>query len=431
MGGVHPDRRGLAPGARWQVDGENKPTILRRPEAVGYLIVVAVEPRRAVRVPAHRRPPRRRAHARARGPAPDDRVAEGRGAVARRPLAGPAAPRAPPPLRPGPDRRDLDSGPVFDLRYHVASLAAVFIALVLGILVGVGISGRGLDQGERARRAPEPDRRPAEPARRRAAPGRRAERAPGVRARDIPGRDARTASPTSGSRSSSSGRPRATSQRESRETLARAGAPGPRVRALKVPIVTGRPAAAPSPGSRTRRRRSRTSATGSAAEFVRGADAALGRLGAVDRRGARAAQAPASTPSSSRARPSRSRGRPRASSPASTPGSRPPASRPSASRRSTTSRRPSRSTADTASRPWTTSRRRPGGSRSRCSSRATRARAQYGVKDGVDAVLPHVEPVTTPQRVGEPLTILVAARDEEDTIGETVRALRAHFPTRR
>jgi hypothetical protein len=33
---------------------------------------------------------------------------------------------------------------VFDLRYHVASLAAVFIALVLGILVGVGLSGRGV-----------------------------------------------------------------------------------------------------------------------------------------------------------------------------------------------------------------------------------------------------------------------------------------------
>jgi Copper transport outer membrane protein, MctB len=33
---------------------------------------------------------------------------------------------------------------VFDLRYHVASLAAVFIALVIGILVGVGLSGRGV-----------------------------------------------------------------------------------------------------------------------------------------------------------------------------------------------------------------------------------------------------------------------------------------------
>jgi uncharacterized protein YndB with AHSA1/START domain len=45
VGGVHPDRRGLAPGARWQVMGENKPSLLRRPEAVGYLIVLDVEPR--------------------------------------------------------------------------------------------------------------------------------------------------------------------------------------------------------------------------------------------------------------------------------------------------------------------------------------------------------------------------------------------------
>jgi len=45
---------------------------------------------------------------------------------------------------------------VFDLRYHVASLAAVFIALVLGILVGVGISGRGLIK-ESERRALQAD----------------------------------------------------------------------------------------------------------------------------------------------------------------------------------------------------------------------------------------------------------------------------------
>ena len=32
---------------------------------------------------------------------------------------------------------------MFDFRYHVASLAAVFVALVIGILVGVGLSGRG------------------------------------------------------------------------------------------------------------------------------------------------------------------------------------------------------------------------------------------------------------------------------------------------
>jgi hypothetical protein len=53
-------------------------------------------------------------------------------------------------------RGDFSSGPlvpsagVFDFRYHVASLAAVFLALVIGILVGVGISGRGLvDKSER------------------------------------------------------------------------------------------------------------------------------------------------------------------------------------------------------------------------------------------------------------------------------------------
>jgi hypothetical protein len=39
---------------------------------------------------------------------------------------------------------------VLDLRYHVASLSAVFLALVVGILVGVGISGRGfVDKSER------------------------------------------------------------------------------------------------------------------------------------------------------------------------------------------------------------------------------------------------------------------------------------------
>jgi hypothetical protein len=41
---------------------------------------------------------------------------------------------------------------VFDLRYHVASLAAVFLMLVVGILIGVGISGRGfVDDAERKR----------------------------------------------------------------------------------------------------------------------------------------------------------------------------------------------------------------------------------------------------------------------------------------
>jgi hypothetical protein len=40
---------------------------------------------------------------------------------------------------------------MFDLRYHVASLTAVFVALVIGILVGVGLSGKGfVNDAERA-----------------------------------------------------------------------------------------------------------------------------------------------------------------------------------------------------------------------------------------------------------------------------------------
>ncbi len=33
---------------------------------------------------------------------------------------------------------------MFDLRYHVASLIAVFLALIIGILVGVGLAGSGV-----------------------------------------------------------------------------------------------------------------------------------------------------------------------------------------------------------------------------------------------------------------------------------------------
>ncbi len=41
---------------------------------------------------------------------------------------------------------------MFDFRYHLVSLTAVFLALVIGILVGIGISGRGfVDQAERKR----------------------------------------------------------------------------------------------------------------------------------------------------------------------------------------------------------------------------------------------------------------------------------------
>ena len=77
---------------------------------------------------------------------------------------------------------------MFDFRYHVTSLAAVFIALVIGILVGVAISGRSLIRDTRAASARERHRRAPTAALRRRAPGRAAERARGVRARDVPGR---------------------------------------------------------------------------------------------------------------------------------------------------------------------------------------------------------------------------------------------------
>jgi uncharacterized protein YndB with AHSA1/START domain len=48
LAGVEPDRRGLAPGSRWVVQGESRPSLIRRPEAVGALLVRAVEPRRRI-----------------------------------------------------------------------------------------------------------------------------------------------------------------------------------------------------------------------------------------------------------------------------------------------------------------------------------------------------------------------------------------------
>jgi uncharacterized protein YndB with AHSA1/START domain len=46
VAGVEPDRRGLAPGGRWRVVGPNKPSLLRKPELTGTLLVLAVEPPR-------------------------------------------------------------------------------------------------------------------------------------------------------------------------------------------------------------------------------------------------------------------------------------------------------------------------------------------------------------------------------------------------
>jgi uncharacterized protein YndB with AHSA1/START domain len=45
ISGVEPDRRGLAPGARWTVVGPNQPTYLRRPQMNGALLVLDVAPR--------------------------------------------------------------------------------------------------------------------------------------------------------------------------------------------------------------------------------------------------------------------------------------------------------------------------------------------------------------------------------------------------
>jgi uncharacterized protein YndB with AHSA1/START domain len=45
IAGVEPDRRGLAPGARWVVVGPNRPTYLRRPQMNGTLLVLDVVPR--------------------------------------------------------------------------------------------------------------------------------------------------------------------------------------------------------------------------------------------------------------------------------------------------------------------------------------------------------------------------------------------------
>jgi uncharacterized protein YndB with AHSA1/START domain len=44
LAAVQPDRRGFAPGARWQVHGANRPSLFRRPSPTGTLLVLAVDP---------------------------------------------------------------------------------------------------------------------------------------------------------------------------------------------------------------------------------------------------------------------------------------------------------------------------------------------------------------------------------------------------
>ncbi len=43
IAGVQPDRRGLAPGARWQIQAPSRPGLIRRPGAGGTIIILAVE----------------------------------------------------------------------------------------------------------------------------------------------------------------------------------------------------------------------------------------------------------------------------------------------------------------------------------------------------------------------------------------------------
>jgi len=45
---VQPDRRGLAPGARWELVGPGQPTLFRRPYSSSLLLVRRVEPYRLV-----------------------------------------------------------------------------------------------------------------------------------------------------------------------------------------------------------------------------------------------------------------------------------------------------------------------------------------------------------------------------------------------
>ena len=43
ISGLEPDRRGFAPGARWHIIGDNRPSFFRKPNMSGTLIVMAVE----------------------------------------------------------------------------------------------------------------------------------------------------------------------------------------------------------------------------------------------------------------------------------------------------------------------------------------------------------------------------------------------------
>jgi uncharacterized protein YndB with AHSA1/START domain len=48
VSGVQPDRRGLAPGARWRVLGSDRGSLLKKPDAAGTLLVLDVVPMRRI-----------------------------------------------------------------------------------------------------------------------------------------------------------------------------------------------------------------------------------------------------------------------------------------------------------------------------------------------------------------------------------------------
>ena len=209
---------------------------------------------------------------------------------------------------------------MFDLRYHVASLAAVFLALIIGIVVGVGISGKGFvsdserslfneriaDLKSRLDSATTREQRP------RAGAARRAE----LRRRRLPGADGR---PAVGRRRSAlvfagpvDGRVRSLVEQTLDDAGGASAAPHARAEAAD------RPADAPAGARRTARRsrRSRpsgasaTSAGGSASDFVAGGDSPLWQAARRDTssRSSPATTRRRSTASSSRAACPRRRG---------------------------------------------------------------------------------------------------------------------------
>ena len=224
--------------------------------------------------------------------------------------------------------RGLPWRQMFDLRYHVASLAAVFVALLLGIFVGVGLSGKGfVSDAERENLQAQIDALRAE---RDGAVGARGERGPAwrrarrLREDDLPASSLRGMldGKTVGSRVRRVGRPGARERdpavggRRRRARRARPCAPGPaRQRG-------GRRRAERRAGhawARRRRQPRPPRPRAGAGARRRGAESRLRPPRAGDRRGAVGrGRTQRSTPSSSRGRPLRSRGRRSSSSRVST-----------------------------------------------------------------------------------------------------------------